>query len=473
MGILGVELSDAGIQVTGGRPARLLEVEGHAFASPGYALAQNKKVVTGQAAERMAHLYPQKILNYFWDQLSTDPLELPAKGARNQAEVAFIHLKQIWEKVRTFGDSMVMAVPDHYIRPQLGLLLGMAQELGIAVHGFWPISIAAAAKPEPGEILLYLDIHLHRLELTCMRQADRLYHTDSVTLPGKGLINWHREWVEAIASEFVQTTRFDPLHRAETEQQLYNYLPALTAELKNSTTAGIELTAGQSTYRTVISVGQLFKKNMGCLNELHRAIEEMLARWAPARNLPAALLVSHRIACLPGVVRYLSEKANVRVRELRAGAGALGVLAQWDGTGTRKNEAATVFKNSKPWAPAPVKVGEAAATAGATKQSPSHILYDSVAYPIGGGPLIIDCDLDAGGIGIHIHRDPSKAGGSHCIILQRGDRIFFEAFDVPNTTVNGQAIFANAALALGDIIRLGSEDGVTLKLIACLQNDEP
>ena len=104
---------------------------------------------------------------------------------------------------------------------------------------------------------------------------------------------------------------------------------------------------------------------------------------------------------------------------------------------------------------------------------PSHVLHESVAYPIGAGPLIIDCDIDAGRIDVRMHRDPSKAGGSHCTILQRGDRIFFEASDVPNTTVNGRTVSATALLTLGDVIRLGPDDGVTLKLIACLQNDEP
>ena len=60
MSLLGVELSDAGILVAGGKPARLLETDQSAFASPGYAFSQKKKVLIGRAVEEMAHLFPRE-----------------------------------------------------------------------------------------------------------------------------------------------------------------------------------------------------------------------------------------------------------------------------------------------------------------------------------------------------------------------------------------------------------------------------
>lgn len=472
MKLLGIELSDAGILVAGGQPARLLEIDQNAFTSPGYAVLNKKQVLIGRAAEGVAHLQPRKILNHFWDQLSTEPIEHPVKQVRNQAEVAFIHLAQIWEQIRAFGDSIVIAVPDHYARTQLGLLLGMAQELGVRVLGYSPMSITSAVNPEPGEFLLYLDIHLHRMELTCMRQAERLYLSDSMTLPGKGLLYWHKEWVEAIASEFVHTTRFDPLHRAETEQELYHRLPKIAAELENSATASIQLKAGQSTYRSAISIEQLLSRNADCINELHRAIVQIRAQQGLAPDAPVTLLVSHRIASLPGVTRNLSDIVNVQVRALPEGAGALGVLALWDGSEPGDKEPTAVFKTSKPWHPAELREPEDAAQDRKKKHPPTHLLYDSLAYPIGAGPLIIECGLNSSHNDIQIHHDPSRATGSHCVVRRRTGQYFIESGEQAHTTVNGQPVSGTAALERGDIIGLGTNADTHFKLIACLQNDE-
>ena len=472
MSLLGVELSDAGILVAGSQPAQLLETDQSANSSPGYALPQKKQVLYGQAAEQMAHLFPQQILNLFWDQLSTEPLERAAGRNRNQAEVAYAHLKQIWEKVKAFGDCLAVAVPDHYTRNQLGLLLGMAQELGINIIGFSPLSIASASQPEPGEHLFYLDIHLHRMELTCLTQAKRLSHNDTMTMPGKGIIHWHREWVDAIATEFVHTTRFDPLHRAETEQALYNRLHGITAELNNSTTAKIELPAGQMTYRTAISAELLISKNTDSLNEIIGSIQQMQARWLPSNEAPLVLLISHRLAGFPGVARFLSDHLNIQVRELPKGAGALGMLAQWEDTENAKIGAEAVFQKSKPWAP--VSSGSGAKKAGIETQGPlpTHLLFESVAYPIGNTPLVITHDQNSGQTEIHASSGTARRAGNSCSIERQGKEIFVNPQDMPEATLNGEQIQSKTILKLGDSIRLDPDGNITLKIIACLRSDE-
>lgn len=472
MKILGIELSDAGILVAGGRPARLLEIDQSASKSPGYALLQKKKALIGRAAESIAHLQPRKTLNHFWDQLGTEPLQHPVKQARNQAEVAFLHLAHIWEQIRQFGDSVVMAVPDHYSRTQLGLLQGMARELDVRVLGYSPLSIASAVKPEPGEFLFYLDIHLHRMELTCLRQADRLHLVDSMTLPGKGLLYWQKQWVEAIASEFVHTTRFDPLHRAETEQALYDQLPTIVAELKNGAPAVIEMPAGQSTYRTTISVEQLLLQNADCLKELVRAIGQVTKQQKLAADAPVILLVSQRFASLPGAMNHLSDRPNVRVIELPEGAGAHGAIALWDGSTPTKNGSAAVFKTSKSWYPAEVDAPENDAEAGSNELPPTHVLYDSMAYPIGDRPLFINCDLHSGHPDIQLHYDPFKTSDCHCVIRRSAAQYFIEPSEQTHARVNGQTILGKTALVRGDVIGLDVNADVHLKIIACLKNDE-
>ncbi|MGD9044132.1 MAG: hypothetical protein PVG06_10485, partial [Desulfobacterales bacterium] len=89
MTLLGLELSDAGILVAGSERDGLLNVDGDSVASPGFALPEKNRLTVGRAAEMKAHLYPRQILNDFWDQLNTEPLEQPSRFAQNHAEIAF------------------------------------------------------------------------------------------------------------------------------------------------------------------------------------------------------------------------------------------------------------------------------------------------------------------------------------------------------------------------------------------------
>ena len=103
MSLLGLELSDAGILVAGGKPAGLLEIDGNRVESPGFALAEKQGLTVGVAAERKAHLYPRQIINQFWDQLNIEPLEQPNPFAQNHAEIAFAHFSHIWQTVKHHG----------------------------------------------------------------------------------------------------------------------------------------------------------------------------------------------------------------------------------------------------------------------------------------------------------------------------------------------------------------------------------
>ena len=210
---------------------RLLPIDEDCLESPGFALPDKKTLATGIAAERRARLFPRQIMNRFWDALSTDPLDRPLPAAGNQAEVACAHLAQIWSKAHRYGNALVIAVPAGFQRTQLGLLLGMSQELDIPVQGFASLPVAAAA-PGPEGLHLHVDAYLHRIEVSILKTEDRLEFQEVLTVNEKGLEGLHKLWAQAAAAEFVRMTRFDPFHSAETEQELYRRLPAVLAALQ-------------------------------------------------------------------------------------------------------------------------------------------------------------------------------------------------------------------------------------------------
>ena len=77
MSLIGLELCDSGIMAADSTTAKLLQIDGQAYESPGFALPEKTGLLVGKAAASKAHLLPRQIINHFWDHLNTDPLEQP------------------------------------------------------------------------------------------------------------------------------------------------------------------------------------------------------------------------------------------------------------------------------------------------------------------------------------------------------------------------------------------------------------
>jgi hypothetical protein len=312
MNLLVLELSDAGILAASTHPSGLLDIDGHKRQSPGFAIPEKEHLLVGNAAAAKAHLVPLQVINTFWDRLSTEPLEKKNRHAQNQAEIACAHLSSIWENIKMYGDELVFVVPDHYGREQMGLILGMAQELSIPVKGFVSLPIAASRDPRPDALLMYLDIHLHRLEIVRLGQGEHLTRENSLSVQDIGLEQLYRTWVESVAEEFVRTTRFDPLHQAATEQEIYDRLPEALDIFKSHSSFIFEISQGKHNYRITLLRDLLIQKAGEVYDELCRFIEKMRDEHAQ-KDLLTVLQLSHRIASLPGL------KDSLPISTLRTG----------------------------------------------------------------------------------------------------------------------------------------------------------
>ncbi len=466
MNLLGLELCDAGILVAGGEPPQLLRIDEDSLESPGFALPEKKALTTGIAAERRARLFPRQIMNRFWETLSTDPLDRPLPAAGNPAEVACAHLARIWGPARRFGNAMIIAVPAHFERTQLGLLLGMSQELGIPVQGFVSLPVAAAG-PGPEELHLHLDVHLHRFEVSVLKAEGRLKLQEALTVNESGLEGLYKLWAQAAADEFVRMTRFDPFHSAETEQALYHRLPAVLAALGKAPSTTLAIPAGHSTYSTNLMRATILETARPVYDELLAAVREALRRSA-ARGTPAAVQVSQRVAGLPGVLERLRQIPDTRIVTLAAGAAALALPGLWgELTDGRRIEGAPFF-NSRPWI--------AAGRAPVVKQTvsaprPTHLLHRNLAYPLSGDPLTIGTDPPAENPGIRIASDAAGIDPVHCAVQLQGGKILLTDLGAGGTFLNDQRVQGSVALAVGDAIRLGAT-AETIVAIACLDRNE-
>lgn len=470
MTLLGLELADSGILVAGDNPIRLLTVDGQEQESPGFAIPEKERLLVGKPASDKAHLFPLQVINRFWDQLNTEPLKQKNRHAQNHAEIAYTHLFHVWEIVKQYGDEMIIAVPNFYSKEQLGLILGMAKELSIPVKGFVSLPIAASYHAYPNAMLLHLDIHLHRFEITYLHQGEYLTAKNSVTFEEISLEQLYRSWVETIAEEFVHATRFDPLHQAATEQELYNRLASALDIFKNQPSFLFELSHGKNSYRITLLRDVLFQKSEKIYDEICRFIEKMRDDHGK-NNLLTVLQTTHRVACLPGLKDKLLEIENCKIIELEPGAGALGVLKHWDQLTDKHLGNGTSFFTSRPWQQTESTTSRAISYQTSHTINPSHLLYRDVAYPVSEKPLIIGCDHYPFGKGIRVEAKSSDVSKKHCTVQREDNRIVLTDFSSQGTFVDNRQINGSAILELGQIVRLGTSRE-TIRLIACLEADE-
>jgi hypothetical protein len=467
MTLLGLELSDAGILVAGSERDGLLNVDGDSVASPGFALPEKNRLTVGRAAEMKAHLYPRQILNDFWDQLNTEPLEQPSRFAQNHAEIAFEHLARIWETVKHHGQEMVIAVPGFYTREHLGFILGITRELSIPVRGFVPLAVAAVPDRLPEGLLLHLDIHLHRFEITRLQRAGQLSQKDTVSLEGNGLSKLYSRWVDAIAEEFVRTTRFDPLHQAATEQELYDRLPGVLSQLKQNPSVHFEMTGGSKVYHVTITRDLFYKKSAPVFQEFQRLIGRLYNRYRD-NELGAVLMLTDRMARLPGITHMLAGIENYKIIELAPGSGAQGLFRFENQLTASPPEGSAPFLTTRPL-PAEGPISNTVPDRHAqTHQRPTHILYRDLAYRITEKPLIIGLERAADGFGIQIQGQIAGVSRKHCSVQLRGDEVVLNDYSSYGTFVNDEPVHMKIILSLGQVIRVGTP-GERLKLIACME----
>jgi hypothetical protein len=470
MSLLGLELSDAGIMVAAAEPLRLVEVDGRDQASPGYALFESNGMLVGKTAEQRARLFPHLINSHFWDQLNREPLDRPGPHPRrSHAEIAYAHLTRIWDTVKEQGDKVIVAVPGCYRREQLGLLLGMANELSLPIKGFVPLALAAAGYPIPGKMLLHLDMHLHRTEVLFLNQGAQLTIENSVSI-AKGLIDLYRAWVETIAAEFVRTTRFDPLDQARWEQELYNRLPGIFKHFQQAATVDFEMTVGAGTFRVTLPRTLFIEKTTPFFADLRRIIEKTLDKGGKT-GLQVALLLTHRITHLPGCKDVLAGINGVQLIELEAGAAAKGALKLWNLFSEQDRTRSPVFLTGRSWQTTDDIHVPASSEMLPETRPPTHVLYRNLAYPLSETPLLIGLAPASGERSIQINGQVAAVSPKHCSLELRGKEAVLKDFSTYGTFVDETRVNGSITLKIGQIIRVGTP-GQKMQLIACLDRDE-
>lgn len=194
---------------------------GQIHRAPGYATLDNKELVFGSEARAISRLNPGLSANQYWRDLSTQKSTANFPAIRHQADL-------VWNQLQSFDSEALkqislVAVPSHYGKDQISLLSGILKSLNVSETLICKRSLLMASLCPEAEY--HIDFQLHQLVVTKMEnQGSEIVCGEMVEHPGLGLLGCSDVLLKAIQSRFIEKTRFDPLHHAVTEQQLFNQI---------------------------------------------------------------------------------------------------------------------------------------------------------------------------------------------------------------------------------------------------------
>lgn len=300
-----VDINDVGI--------RLSDADGLLRVSPGFAFLHHGELLTGEQAAARIRTNPRAGSDHFWHQLSQTPLPRPLGPARTHADLAWYHLRQLWTPLAADYDQVLLSVSGDFDAKRLSTLLGIARACDMPVRSVVAAAVAAAASHWQQHAadhlaeLICVDVQWHRLLLeplqlqdgrVGMAAPDAAHQGDVVR---HGMAALYDRWAHMIGEAFLQRTRFDPLHSAASEQQLYDALPGWLQQLTTQPQIELKLSAGGHDF--VIELGQ--EQFSAAAADLYAPLLSMVSQH------DAPLLLRQRLGLLPGLIGQLREHAEV------------------------------------------------------------------------------------------------------------------------------------------------------------------
>jgi F0F1-type ATP synthase epsilon subunit len=228
--------------------------------------------------------HPQQFSNRYLSTIAADPVAGDLGVAKNHADLIY---RQLLQNDLPSDDDLVLAVQGQISNTQLGLLLGICSEAKLQVRGFIDLGLGQSLNIDARDTYHVLDVEQHRMTLTeiqidgVMRQQQR-----TTSMDGVGTANIIEGWMNIIADEFVQKTRFDPLHSGETEQQLFDQVYTWLAE-PEMTDHVVSVSNGEASREVEISKSRLLEKLTQRLEGVDLSSVAHLVLTPRAASIPA------------------------------------------------------------------------------------------------------------------------------------------------------------------------------------------
>jgi len=446
MSVLALDINDAGIVAFDGREIRYRE--------PGYALLDDGALTTGNDAWHQARLRPRHIQDHFWSRLDAEALPDQRFRHLTAADLVSRQLEQLAAAAGPGFDKVVVAVPAYMDAGNLGLFLGICNDLGLPVTALVDAAVAATRREYSGAVPVHVDISLHSALLTRLGQPGKAQVEKADVVDAAGIAVLNDAWVRVIAEAFVRQSRFDPLHTAETEQLLLDRMPDWLDAAAGGANLNLEIEHRGLTHAAEIEGLTL----TAAAAPVYQRVVAQLRTLVRAGETPA-LQLSDRAARLPGLADMLRARVGGEVFLLESAATARGLFSRSRGLG---GGGSVALLRQLPWDQSPVAV-EAPADDGDGGR-PTHVLFGNHAYAINGQALTLGTRAEDDGRWILLEAAMPGVSRRHCVLEVDNNQCVVRDVSRFGTFLNGHRLEGSAVLQAGDTLRVGTP-GYELQLI--------
>ncbi|MFT5162738.1 MAG: hypothetical protein ACI9FJ_001315 [Alteromonadaceae bacterium] len=403
-------------------------------ASSGFATLDKKHVLFGEQAQQQAHLQPRVSFNQYWNQLSLDPISNGSAKFRHTADFAYQQLLELHQQVK-HCEQIIFCVPASFSREQLALLLGICQQCSFKVVGLIDSALAAISDKVNNGKHLYLDIQLHQCLLSEISVDGQVKTGESDIITGTGLVSLYQHWAKYLTGQFIQQCRFDPMHDAATEQQLYDILP----QLLNPTDDELSLTLQNKQIK--LNRQSLMRHTLGLFDPVLAAISHTQSQ--------GNLFISERVASIPELSSRLSH--------------AIVVPDDAMAKNSFEQQSHICHDNTQLSLINRLPVSDSSAQGAGFKQRLSHLLWQNNAYPITAKTIYISTTAS----GIEISQD-SKVQADYAL-QPAANSLTLSLLNNGPLMINGEKARDGTTLNCGDKLGFSHSDE-SLNLINVLED---
>lgn len=269
-----------------------------------------------------------------------------------------------------------------------------------------------------------------------------------------GMLLLHENWLKVIADAFVQQSRFDPLHTAETEQMLQDKMQDWLTQASSARRIPLQVD-----YRGISHHAELESLELvAAAAPVYQSIVSTLRALYKAEETPA-IQMSARAARMPGLAATLKTRVGGEVFLLEPGATARGLINRCN---SEQQSGSATLSRHMPWDQSPVSVEIVAAEGGG---QPTHLLFGHNAFSLIGEPLVLGSQAADGERWLDLQQEMPGVSRRHCVVSSDNGQFVLTDHSRYGTFLNGHRIEGSAVLQTGDLIRIGTP-GFELRLIS-------
>jgi len=363
------------------------------------------------------------------------------------------------------GDRVWVVAPARVEPKGLEVLLGVAHRLGLSVDGFMDSAAVTAATLISERSAIVLELGLHHAAATAVdRDTGQARRRRTVVSRRGGFIDLYQVWLDLIGKTMVKRTRFDPLHDAATEQQLFDALPALTREVAERGDTTATVSKGQTRFDVALTRDQFTQ----AAEPVYRALIALLHQLRSA-GTAVDIVMPRTVSELPGMRQALEQFIGCELASTpdgfsAAAASLLDLPARPEGDDVVPLLRRLPLQSRRAIANTVSLEGLGQRRAGGP--APSHVLLEGRAYSLTADTLVVGRAPEPADAR-HVALPDGLAGVSrrHCSFVRDGDEMILLDHSTFGTFVNGERVQERVRVHAGDRVRLG-EPGVELALIA-------